>query len=194
MRGSVLPLTRDQVMHRVEELLASAAPLIQYSHLPGQNGGVDPRAVDCASRWERSGSTMLTSDCVGFYCWSRGVDRYQPKRFAHLFGGWQNTDSIIQDARGPAKCWRVVDKPYPGCAVVYPGTFLGSVRIRMGHIGAVYSVPAELAIKELEWWREVKVADCHGPRLKGRAIGLRDASIWQRRGVFVEWCGGNGAV
>jgi hypothetical protein len=188
MRGSILPLTRDHVLERVASLLSKASPLIQYSHLPGQNGGFDPRAPDCASRWERNGMTLLTSDCVGFYCWVRGVDRYQPVRFP-LFGGWQNTDSIIQDAKGRAKCWRIVDRPYPGCAVVYPGTFLAGVRVKMGHIGAVWSVPAEYAPKETEWWREVKVADCHGPRLKGRAIGLRDASIWQKRGVFVEWCG-----
>lgn len=186
-RGLDLGIDHAETLVRAHRALSIGAPLIQYSHLRGQNGGSDPRRPDCASRWERGGKTYATSDCVGFYCWARGIDRYQPVRFAHIFGGWMNTDSIIQDATGPAKCWRVVPRPYPTCAVVFPSTFLGRVRLRMGHIGVVMSVPAEFAPATAEWWKAVRVADCHGPRLKGPAIGTRDATIWRRRGLFVEW-------
>jgi len=187
MRGLDLGLTHVETLERVKLGTAIGGPVIQYSHLPGQSGGFDPRNPDCGSHWELKGRTVVTSDCVGWYCWVRGVDRFQPVRFAHLYGGWQNTDSIIQDATGPQRCWRRLERPVKGCAVVYPSTFLGKVRLRMGHIACVTDVPAEFAPETTEWWKAVRVVDCHGPRLKGPAIGHRDASIWQKRGIFVEW-------
>lgn len=189
MRGVDLKLTPAQVLDRIQASTSVGAPLIQYMDASGRNGGSRPGADDCGTRWERSGKTVATSDCVGYYCWLRGIDRYQPDRFAHIYAGWMNTDSIIQDATGPAKCWRVAPRPYPTCAVVYPSTFLAGVRLRMGHIAAVLSVPAEYAPQEPDWWARLRVAECHGPRMAGMAIRTRDGSIWRKRGIFVEWVG-----
>src|SRR5688572_8758056 len=65
--------------------------------LKDYNGGKDPTAPDCATRWSKPGASFVnrTSDCIGGMAWAGGFDRYQPERFSHIYDGWINTDSMI---------------------------------------------------------------------------------------------------
>lgn len=129
-----------------------------YYLLSDHNGGKDPTAPDPFDRWSNAGSTFVnrTADCIGGAAWIGGFDRYQPKRFAHIYSGWINTDSMIQDARGPAKCFRALVAPEPGCFVVCAS---GSAGRSIGHIGTVLEVPAEWDASQKACWEALVVID-----------------------------------
>lgn len=137
------------------------------------------------------------ADCIGFALWCRGIDRYQPGKFSY-YDGWMNTDSILEDARHKVGGghWRLLDRPTPGCLVIYPSLYRKGKITRMGHVGVVTAVPAEWRPRSLctakEWLAQMKlveVIDCAGAiwrKLRGRAIARRDASIWAKDGHFVD--------
>lgn len=122
------------------------------------NGGKDPTAIDPFDRWSKPGSATVnrTADCIGGMAWCGGFDRYQPVRFAHLYDGWINTDSMIEDAKTVAKCFRFLDHPEPGCFVVFSS---GSVGHAIGHIGGVTSVTGEWHPANIDSWRGLGVVD-----------------------------------
>jgi hypothetical protein len=126
-----------------------------------QNGGKDPTALDPFDRWQKKPSTFIniTADCIGGMAWCGGFDRYQPVRFAHLYDGWINTDSMWCDAMQSKKCFRVLDRPEPGCFVVFTS---GSNGHKVGHIGGVIAVPAEWDGSKLECWQSLRVVDQAG--------------------------------
>src|SRR5262245_18528465 len=86
-RGRVLPLAAVQRVNRwlylAGELSIDALdPFVRAEHAPPQcptiyyrlkdhNGGKDPTAPDCATRWKNSptGTTFVTSDCIGGAAW-----------------------------------------------------------------------------------------------------------------------------
>jgi hypothetical protein len=176
-RGRVLPLLPFQRVNRwlylagelpiaaldpyVRALRApSMCPTIYY-RLPNHNGGKDPTAPDCATRWKSSVAATfvnVTSDCMGSAAWGAGFDRYQPVRFAHMFGGWINTDSMIADALGPAKCFRVLERPEVGCFVV-AASGSGARTESIGHIGGVVSIPSSFKRSSADSWRSLGVVD-----------------------------------
>jgi hypothetical protein len=150
-----------------------------YYLLKDHNGGKDPTALDFADRWSApdeiarevkakrealaAGHTKWkrafvnrTADCIGGMAWCGGFDRYQPVRFAHIYGGWVNTDSMIQDARGPAKCFKLLSRPEPGCFVVFAS---GQGGHKVGHIGGVIDVPAEWDLTATTCWNAIGVVD-----------------------------------
>lgn len=129
-----------------------------YYLLKDHNGGRDPRTCDPADRWTKDGGSFVnrTCDCIGGACWCAGFDRYQPVRFAHIYSGWINTDSMLMDARGPAKCFRESPTPFPGCFMVCAS---GSRGHAVGHISVVVSVPAEFDRKEAECWHAIQAVD-----------------------------------
>lgn len=151
-------------------------PAIYYL-LKDHNGGKNPLAPDPADRWRKPGSTFvnITSDCIGGQAWCGGFDRFQEKRFAHIYGGWINTDSMRQDAGGPKKCFHRLERPEPGCFVVFAS---GSGGHKIGHIGGVVDVPAEYAPTEREWWDELGVVDV-AARI-GRANKRTTGRTWYR--------------
>lgn len=191
-RGVVVPLTAEQRVMRLLYLAGEAKleDLDEYVRRDGapsscpdlfyllkdHNGGKDPTAPDPADRWSKEGSTFVnrTCDCIGGQAWAGGWDRYQPVRFAHLYGGWINTDSMILDARGPQKCFVALDRAEPGCYVVCAS---GSYGHQVGHIGGVVSVPAEHAPMEREWWQALGVVDV-AARV-GRANARTTGRGWQ---------------
>lgn len=174
-RGVVLPLTQQQRVQRMLYLagladVSTLDPHVRstpatptrcpdvYYLLKDHNGGKDPTAPDPADRWKKSGSDFenRTADCIGGASWCGGFDRYQPVRFAHIYSGWINTDSMRMDAGGAMKCFIRLAAPEPGCFVVFAS---GAGGHAVGHIGSVISVPARWNEKLRASWSELEVVD-----------------------------------
>lgn len=151
--------------------------------LKDHNGGKDPTAIDPFDRWNKPGETFInrTADCIGGMTWCGGFDRYQPQRFSHLYDGWINTDSMIEDAHGPRKCFHVLDRPEPGCFVVFAS---GSAGHAIGHIGGITDVPTDWEPHAVECWRGLGVVDMAARTGRGNRRG--DPMTWYYAGgVFV---------
>lgn len=176
----------------------SVCPTIYYL-LREHNGGKDPTAPDPADRWstdaelERyardraSGRTAIappfenrTADCVACVAWGQGWDRYQPRRFAHIYDGWINTDSMREDAAGSAKCFRRVDRPEPGALVVYgsdPHHHTHGVAV--GHVGGIVGYRfAEWDPTIAECWAAIDVVDISSRGAGNRANLQRSGALW----------------
>lgn len=175
-RGVVLALDADQRVQRAR-YLASDECVAGYYLLKEHNGGKDPTAPDPFDRWSKPGSTFVnrTADCIGGAAWCGGFDRYQPKRFAHIYDGWINTDSMLLDARGPSLCFTELGSPEPGCFVVCKS---GSRGHKVGHIGTVVDVPAEWDPDERECWDALGVVDVASTGAGVRANTLRTGRGW----------------
>lgn len=193
MRGLVCGLSLKQVAQRARYLAGLAtidtldwyvrkedAPLecpVGYYKLKDFNGGKDPTAPDPFARWSKPGSDHVnrTADCIGAAAWCGGFDRYQPKRFAHVYKGWINTDAMLIDARDKAKCFELIDRPMVGCFVVCAS---GSPGHEVGHIGTVVSTPAEWDRRERECWKALGVVDVASTGAGKRANTLRTGIGW----------------
>lgn len=206
MRGIVLPLTQQQRLNRMLYLAKkltiweldefvrvspgtpSLCPDIYYL-LKKHNGGKDPTAPDPADRWSKPGSDFVnrTCDCIGGMAWAGGWDRYQPKRFEHLYGGWINTDSMRMDAAGPRRCFVRLRKPELGCYVVFgsdPKKLVHGVPV--GHIGGIIDIPDEWDERDRDCWKRLKVIDVASrtPRPANRVTtGL---TWWAKDSYFVR--------
>jgi hypothetical protein len=142
---------------------------------------------------------VLGCDCVGFTAWCLGHDRYQPKTFSH-YDGWINTDSLIADARGGRSWYEPTYRPEPGDVVVFPSITRNGERVRIGHIGLVTSVPADMpvdvyALSDTErrrWLLKVGVIDCAGAlsrRLNGKAVAQTTAAAsWDKPDAMFARC------
>lgn len=197
MRGLVVPLTPADVVQRALYLAgeahgskldpfvrepAAVCPVASYM-LREYNGGKDPQAPHPFARWRTDdGLPMLTADCMGGAAWCSGFDRYQPRRFLHIYAGWINTDSMIQDALGPAKCFEALGRPSPGALIVCRS---GSPGHRIGHVGVIVDVPAEWLASARECWDAIGVVDVAARR--GRANRRTTGRGWFGSGaVFVR--------
>lgn len=196
-RGVVVPLTAAERVLRMRYLAGLAklheldahvrrdgapddCPALYYL-LKEHNGGKDPTAPDPADRWMKPPSTFVnrTCDCIGGQAWCGGWDRYQPARFAHIYDGWINTDSMILDAKGPRRCFVPIDRPTPGDMVVCAS---GSRGHRVGHIGGIIAVPAEWDATKLECWAAIEVVDVAART--GRANSRTTAAGWFGTGAL----------
>jgi hypothetical protein len=198
-RGLVVPLTLAQIATRARYLAgevqgpeldafvrgpAVECPAIYYrlngddDGLPPYNGGTDPMAPDPADRWSKPGSTFvnITADCMAGAAWCGGFDRKQPVRFAHLYGGSINTNSMILDAQDQRRCFEPVERPAPGLFVVCAS---GSPGHKVGHIGTIVDVPAEWDAGLRECWEAVGVVD-----IASRGAGVRANKRTTARGWF----------
>lgn len=193
MRGLVCGLDLKQVAQRARYLagLATIDSLdwfvrkedqpaecpVGYYLLRDYNGGKDPTAPHPFDRWRKPGKTFynVTADCIGGSAWCGGFDRYQPSRFAHIYAGWINTDAMLLDALGPAKCFEDLQRPEPGCFVVCAS---GSPGHAIGHIGTVVSVPAEWDRTARECWAALGVVDVASTGARKRANTLRTGAGW----------------
>lgn len=186
LRGQVLGLTPEQVVARTR-YLASDECVTGYYRLEYPNGGTDPTASDPFARWSKPGSSFIniTADCIAGALWCQGVDRKQPERFP-IWGGAINCDSLLMDARDQAACFRLLDRPEPGCMLVYDSVDYDhdGDRDRVGHIMTITDVPAEWDPASLECWRAIKGADVAARR--GRANMATTGLGWfglDKRGV-----------
>lgn len=172
-RGVDLGLTEQQAIDRARSMAGVAGAGIRY-RLNYPNGGDDPtRAIPAADN-----GGVQVCDCVGFACWCLGIDRYDPGQSVkedtadatefHTYGGYVNTDAIIIDASGPRQKFEFIDRPHPGCLVVYGSVDRGKPGGRVGHVGVVVGVPAEWDPSVSDCWRRLEVIDCASR--SGRAI------------------------
>jgi len=179
VRGQVIALTAAERVARARYLASPTAPAIYY-RLDYPNGGANPEAADPAARWAHPGSsfTNVTADCIAGAAWCAGFDRYQPVRFAHIYEGSINCDSIRLDVAGPGRCFERLAAPAPGCMVVYGSLdYDGDHRWdRIGHIGTVVEVPAEWDARERACWQALGVVDIAGR--KGRANARTTGGAW----------------
>lgn len=172
-RGNVVPLSRQQRIQRALYLaglcdVGMLDPWVRrdgskhcpdgYYLLKDHNGGKDPTAPDPFDYWSKEGSTFVnrTADCIGGAAWIGGWDRYQPIRFAHIYGGWINTDSMRIDARGAMKCFVRIPTPEPGCYVVAGS---GSRGHAIGHIGTVVGGCEGFDARRRSCWEALEVVD-----------------------------------
>lgn len=197
-RGTVVPLTPDQVVMRWRYLAGYAAlsaldasvrksgapeicPTLYYL-LAEHNGGKDPTAPDPADRWSRDGSTFVnrTADCVAGAAWGQGWDRYQPVRFSHIYDGWINTDSMRIDAGGAMRCFRRLPRPQLGATVVYESDPHHRTHgVAVGHIGGVVGYRLD------HWdehdpacWAALEVVDISAQGAGNRANLLHTGAHW----------------
>jgi hypothetical protein len=139
------------------------------------NGGKDPTAPDPADRWTRPGSSFenRTGDCVSAVAWGSGWDRYQPVRFAHIYDGWINTDSMRIDASGQQRCFRRIERPEPGAIVVYASDpHRRSHGVPVGHCGGITAYHrAEWEPSDAACWEAIEVVNIAAYKdAKGRPI------------------------
>lgn len=155
-----------------------------YSLTAGANGGSNPAADAPWSLIPQGGNKppKKRSDCIGTAFWARGVDRYQPQRFAHLYGGWCNTNSILFDAIGeraltgagallpPQKLFRP-GRLRPGAWIVYGSKYLRGAKLPgYGHILTVVEIDASIVEQPVDLFEvadKITVVHCHGG-LRGR--------------------------
>jgi hypothetical protein len=196
LRGLVCGLTLPQVAQRARYLAGLAtidtldwyvrkedAPLecpVGYYLLKDHNGGKDPTAPDPFARWfedddKGNPHERRTADCMGGAAWCGGFDRYQPRRFAHLYSGWINTDSMLLDAHGRMKCFEGLDQPQVGAFIVCKS---GSPGHAIGHIGVVVETPPEWDRRERECWKALGVVDVASTGAGKRANTLRTGVGW----------------
>lgn len=87
-----------------------------------------------------------TCDCSGYVAWALGISRYQPGNpFYKTFnGGWVNTDAMAADGKSPFGFFAALEKPKPGCVIVYPSN---KPKLAYGHTGIVTAMggPAQFA-------------------------------------------------
>lgn len=196
MRGLVVPLTSDDVVNRALYLAGELSlhdlddhvrkegapedcPVLFY-RLEFPNGGTDPTAPDPGARWSKPGSTFVnrTADCVAGVAWCSGFDRFQPERAAHVWEGRLNCDSMLIEALDHGRCFEVLDRPEPGCIVVYGSRDYDSDgrRDRVGHTAIVTSVPAEWDAAARECWAGLGVVDIAAR--SGRANARANGTTW----------------
>lgn len=155
--------------------------LIQYRLEAGFNGGSDPFAPHPAS-WS-FGRRTPTCDCSGFVAWCCGYSRYHED--FPLYGGYVNTDSMLQDATGQKEWFEEVEYPEPGCLIVYGAIYKGTVRTRVGHVGLVTGVAAAEWDPRNPQFDRLLVTHCSSGNVKrtGAAIQQTTGSIWQKSGA-----------
>ncbi len=74
-------------------------------------------------------------DCSGFVSWCMATSRQRD------FGShkWVSTSDIYRDCTGDQHLFEKVERPEPGCLVVYPDSTVGK-RTRQGHVAVVTSI------------------------------------------------------
>lgn len=187
MSTKTIPMTHAEAVTR-----ARAIATLKSKYILGAGGRNPAMQVPFTLR-----NGKLGSDCIGFVLWCWGLDRYQLDY--PFYDGWINTDSLLMDVDTKQTRFAEVDRPYPGCAVVYPSLRKNGKMTRMGHIGLVVEAPdvwpSREEWKKFEpwqrklWMKKVKVIDCAGAlrrKLTGRAVDYRTAEIWAIDGRFVR--------
>jgi hypothetical protein len=182
-RGEVLPLSDRERAQRMLYLagladITTLDPFVRrvgaelrcpdlYYLLKDHNGGKDPRASHCADVWYETKDGVRyerrTADCIGGASWEGGWDRFQPDRFAHIYGGWINTDSMRMECRrvigpkSPRRCFERRDVPALGGYVVYES---GAGGHPIGHIGGTpMGAPAGWDPNDRASWDALEVVD-----------------------------------
>lgn len=193
MRGLVVPLTAEQRVQRMlylagEAPLDSLDPFVRKASAPQDcpsltyrlrlfNGGKDPTAPDPSTPF----MGFRFCDCSGAGAWTQGHDRYQPKRAAHVYKGWLNTNSKIADALGARRCFVPVDRPTPGDIIVCASDE------RIGHEGGIVGYKlGYFDPRRIECWEAIEVVDVAAR--KGRANRRTTGRGWffRERSYFLR--------
>lgn len=180
MRGKIIKLESDAIARRAQFFVGDKAC---HYHLPYPNGGTDPEK---AVPYDQ---TTGGCDCIGFAAFCAGFDRYQPggKSAARLtpfpyYGGYINTDSMVEEATAKGKWFTVLEKPEPGCFIV-AASYFSKLRLRrvIGHIGVV--------VDSSEWETKglagLQVVHCSPSNVKrpgnknGSAVWKTDGNVWK---------------
>jgi len=101
------------------------------------------------------------ADCSGFVSWCLGISRH--KRFGDGHE-WVSTSDIYRDAKGVQGLFVQIDKPEPGCIVVYPDSKIGK-RTRQGHVAIVTQA------------RPLRGVDCSMSSYKRYKDSIRERSL-----------------
>mgnify|MGYP000039905315 CR=1 FL=1 len=96
-------------------------------------------------------------DCSGFASWCLGLDRKSDA----IDGGWISTDSIVRDATGKRRLFRVVPAGQirAGDLVVFPGRYVAGRRVAIGHVGVVVDQLTQAELRH-------RLLDIHETRLR----------------------------
>lgn len=158
--GAVPNLTVDEVEARWER-----AGQLPIAYVLGAGGKDCKSDSDPRSTITRDGKQLFGADCTGASNWAEGVPKFQ-KNFSQ-YGGWQNTDAIIADARGKQEIWELLDRPVRGCGLVFAGIDFDhdGDRERIGHKAWVSAVDPAFDPKHPDY-RLVTIWDCAGSNAK----------------------------
>lgn len=140
----------------------------------------EPEIGSALKRWIR----RFVLDCSGFIAWVCEMRRDQinaKKKWSKLLP-WIETTMVHKDATGPQHVFVKIDKPVPGCLVVY-----GDTGKSQGHIGIVSAVGAWNPNRIVPL-KSITVIDCSSGRSKatGDAIHERDGAFFlnNRKTIF----------
>lgn len=216
-RGTVLALSDEQIVARWlylvgqrklddldsyirrDKVTPQTCPAIYYRmyvDIDGKryayNGGKDPTAPDPGDRWRFPNATHInvTGDCVAAVMWGVGSDRYQPVRFAHVYGGWINTDAMRIEAAGPARCFQRIDRPEPGAIVVYASDPDRKTHgVKVGHCGGIVGYKlAEWNADDPACWSAIQVANIADYQDGGRANRITTGRGWWAKDSWFLRC------
>lgn len=149
---------------------------------------INGKLVDVPWTWREG---MLGSDCAGFalsWCYKlkRHRQGFASGRLPDFYRDLSDVDddincnSAIEDALTTKDLFRVVDRPEPGCLLVYATLKLpGHPRPFIGHVGIVTSIK-----RVAEWdiampqYHLLDVAQCKGPNERKPGVVATDGSLW----------------
>ena len=190
VRGLIRPTTGSEAIQRLKSLVGLRLPPPKGITAPTQpiayrlnenSGGKNPNAPHPADWSGDIGWKRWTSDCVGTVVWGLGFDRYQKASFK-VYGGWINTDSMLQEAEKYRTWFEVIDTPELACLVVTPGVFAtNGARLKAGHVGLVSGLPAEWDTETPDYGA-LSVVHCSSGQYKktGAAIAETNGLPWAK--------------
>jgi hypothetical protein len=133
-----------------------------------------------------------TCDCSAFACWALGVDKQGSYPFLVPAGQpvepgnqWYGTDNMWNDSVHVALgLFSKIDRPIPGCLILYPAQRLSGKKSTPGHVGIVTKVGAEGAVVVLH-------CSSGNFRQTGDAIQETDDSAFRgKAGLIFAWYAG----
>ena len=182
------PHSPDETLRRARSILGwlDAAGRPPVYRLAYPNGGHDPARIHpFAAHGGRA-----VCDCSGFASWCIGVPRKRP---GYGRGGpvsdYVSTDSLWWDAHeGPHELVRPAVELTPGLLVVYPGRRAAGIRLSVGHVGVLSSVPAGIPAGTPEWWLAARVIHCSASNSRsGHAVQETSGRPWAKRGAALAY-------
>jgi hypothetical protein len=125
-------------------------------------------------------------DCSGFVAWCLGMSRKTREAFyVEENGGWIETTAVSKDVLASTGIFAPLDKPLPGCAVVYGDYKDSNGRHHEGHMAVVTEVNSRSGIAGID-----KIVHCSVSNdNSGDAIQETDARIFaNNRNSVIGWC------
>lgn len=212
----IFQFTNEQILARAR---SCPGDLVKY-RLKYPNGGSDPSKPKPYGVLEVGETKIDVCDCIGFALWATGIAR----RFTgnatippfpdtpSITGSYINCSSLVEEARGfkrrqgqapyvGGRFFTIIEKPVPGCLIVFPGESVRKGNPPHGHIGIVSSVPTKAPPPSMypptgvDWYIEadtrnkpagLRVIHCSSSNYKvtGKAVRETHAVPWRGRGAI----------